>query len=208
MSGSFAPSAMFDTFIDEITVFLQYAKYQLPTILLILSVLWGINLLNWYVLDSKLKAFGLVPRHLSGLIGILTMPILHGDFNHLFFNSIPLFTLGLYLLTFGTAAFIKVTVTIMVLAGLGTWLFGRHGNHIGASALINGYFGFILTMAYYRPSFTTIFIALIALYYFGGILVSVFPHKETTSWEGHLTGMIAGVCTLYLLRYNYFGFFS
>ena len=199
---------MYDTFIDEITVFLQYAKYQLPTIFLILAVLWSINLINWYLLRSRLKVFGLVPRHLFGLIGIFTMPILHGDFNHLFFNSVPLFTLGLYLLTFGLEAFFKVTLTIMVLAGAGTWLFGRHGNHIGASALINGYFGFILTMAYYRPTFTTIFIALIALYYFGGILVSVFPHEETTSWEGHLTGMIAGVLTLFLIRYNYFGLLS
>ena len=67
-----------------------FAKSELPFMGYILLVMWAVNIFNW-VLGSPLNILGIYPRSLFGLIGIIFAPILHGNFNHLFFNSIPLF---------------------------------------------------------------------------------------------------------------------
>src|SRR5262249_15634708 len=140
----------------------------------------------------------------KGLVGIPLAPILHSNFNHLLFNTVPLFFLGLFVMSLDLTTFYVATVIITLLAGIGVWLVGRRGIHLGASALIAGYFGFILASAYQRPTFTTFFCAAVAFYYFGGILLSLFPSEESTSWEGHLCGFIAGLIAMYLCnRYLY-----
>ena len=88
---------------------------------------------------------------------------------------------------------------IWIVQGLLVWLFGRRGNHIGASGVISGYFAFVLAQAIDRPSVTTLFVGGIALYYFGGILLSLFPSEERVSWEGHLFGFLAGVLAVFIL---------
>ena len=183
----------------ELTLFIAKAKLHLPMLFLILGMLWGINLVNWYLLGSRLNIFGIWPRKPFGLIGIIFSPVLHKNFNHLFFNSIPLFALSLFVMTYGITLYAMITIIIIILEGLLTWLFGRRGIHIGASSLITGYFGFILVSAYSRPSITTLFLAALTLYYFGSIILSLFPTEEKVSWEGHLLGFIAGIMTKFII---------
>lgn len=181
----------------EVDSFIQQSKQYIPTMLMLLGGLWGFNLLNW-VTGSKLNMLGIRPRRVSGLIGIIFAPILHGNFTHLLFNTVPLLCLGLFVMTLGLQQFYLATAIIILLAGLGVWVVGRRGIHIGASALIAGYFGFVVASAYLQPTFTTFFCAGVALYYFGGILLSLFPTEETTSWEGHLAGFLSGLFAMYV----------
>ncbi|MBN9286787.1 MAG: hypothetical protein BGO43_02590 [Gammaproteobacteria bacterium 39-13] len=188
---------------NEISDFIETSKHYLPTMLIVLGCLWVFNIVNWQT-GSKLNRLGIRPRRAGGLIGILFAPILHSNFNHLLFNSVPLLCLGLFVMSLGIANFFWATVIIMVLSGFSVWLIGRRGNHIGASALIAGYFGYVVASAYERPTFTTFFCAAVALYYFGGILFSLFPTEKTTSWEGHLTGFVAGLIAMYICtHYGY-----
>ncbi|HRE31195.1 MAG TPA: rhomboid family intramembrane serine protease, partial [Candidatus Berkiella sp.] len=180
-------------------------QYILP-MLLMMAGLWLFNYINWKT-GAKLNKWGIRPRRAKGLIGIPMAPFLHGNFNHLLFNSMPLFVLGLFLLSENPQIFFIATIVITLLAGLGVWLVGRRGIHIGASALIAGYFGFIVVSAYQRPTFTTFFCAGIAMYYFGGILFSLFPTEESVSWEGHLCGFVSGLIAMYLCTYH-FEFFT
>jgi len=182
---------------QEIELFTEGSKQYIPTMLLVMAVLWGINLLNWST-GKHLNRFGIIPRRPRGLVGIALAPILHADFNHLLFNSMPLFFLGVFIMTMDRHLFYVATILITILAGLGVWLVGRDYTHIGASALIAGYFGFVLAFAYQAPSITTLFCAAIAMYYFGGILFSLFPTQEKVSWEGHLIGFLSGLLTMYL----------
>jgi len=168
------------------------AAEQLPFILKIMAALWILNIINWST-GSVFNRLGIVPRTARGLLGILFSPILHGNMNHLFFNSFPLFALGLFIVSQGRLLFLWVTGMIVLLGGAGLWLVGRKGNHIGASGLIAGYFGYLLASAYYNPSIISLFLGGVSLYYFGGILFSLFPTEERVSWEGHLTGFVAGL---------------
>ena len=193
---------MLSNLVYSFAEFMALAKLHLGTIFMILVLLWGINIINWLVLGKFLNIFGIVPRTIYGIPGIALSSFLHGNFNHLFFNSIPLFVLGLFMLTLGTTVFYESTVLIILIEGSALWLFGRHANHIGASGLIAGYFSYLLVHAYYNPSIVAVFLAGIVLYYFGGILLSLFPSEEKVSWEGHLFGFSAGIVAVYLQTFS------
>lgn len=177
------------------------AKTQLPFMGELLAGLWVINLINWFLLGSKLNYFGVIPRHLFGLIGILFSPILHANFNHLFLNTIPLFVLGMFLLALDRQTFIAVTVILAIVQGAALWVVGSRGIHIGASGIISGYFGFIIGLAFYYPNPVTLILAATAIFYFGSILAGILPLKEGVSWEGHLLGLVSGFGLIYCLLY-------
>ncbi len=181
----------------DLNIFISLAKQHLSLVFIILGGLWGINIINWLI-GSRLNVLGLYPRNLFGLVGIVFSPILHKNFNHLFFNSIPLFGLSIFIMTLGKNIFLDVTITIALLSGLAVWLFGRRAIHIGASGIISGYFGFLLGVAYQHPSITTIFLAGLTLYYFGSIFLGIFPSEERVSWEGHLFGFLSGIAAIYI----------
>jgi len=183
----------------EIHAFVETTKQNMPIMLILMGLLWVLNILNWLT-GSHLNKLGILPRHPIGLIGIPIAPLLHSDFNHLFFNSIPLFALGLFVMADGLLVFIYATILITLLGGFSIWLIGRYGIDIGASAVIAGYFGFVLAKAYERPSITSLFLGSIALYYFGSILFSIIPTSERVSWEGHLLGLLSGVLTMIIFK--------
>lgn len=187
------------SFADQIWTFVQQCGYFLKPWGIVLGILWAINILNWITGSRLSYYFALVPRTLSGLIGIPFSPIFHAGFTHLFFNSIPLFILGLALLgREGVVAFCWITTVITLLGGIGVWLVARTGRHIGASGVISGYFGYILMTAYKDTSVVSVLLAILAIYYFGGILLGLLPRDKQISWEAHLFGFLAGIACVYL----------
>ncbi len=163
-----------------------------------IAILWGIQVIN-KLLSYKLNVLGIHPRHPLGLIGIVFSPFLHKDFQHLFLNTIPLFILLNVLVLYGVHTAIYATIVIGVFCGLAIWLMGRKGVHIGASAIVFGYFGFALGGAFYTHNFITILAAALSLFYLGSILVGLIPTRSQVSWEGHLAGFIAGILYSYYL---------
>jgi membrane associated rhomboid family serine protease len=191
---------MLDTFSTQVQTAVATISDNVPYVLAIVGLLWGIHLFNWFV-GYRLNQFGIVPRRLRGLPGIIVSPFLHGDFNHLFFNSIPFVILASLLSLYGWPIFIYVTVVVAVLGGFATWLLARPGSHIGASAVIMGYWSYLLVYAYYQPSWLSIVLAIVCVYYFGSFLFNVFPRSAKSSWEGHLFGLLAGLFAAYSSPY-------
>jgi len=169
---------------------------NLPFVLEILGCLWAILILN-FVLGHRLFILGLYPRKIMGIPGIVFSPFLHGNFNHLFFNSIPLFVLANLVLFGGMPNFICVTTTIILLSGIGTWLVGRKGVHVGASGVIMGYWSYLLLNGYRQGTGFTIALALICVYYFGSMVLNLFPEDAKSSWEMHAFGFAAGLAATY-----------
>lgn len=184
--------------INELNLFLQKSEFYLKPWSEVIGIIWCIDILNW-VAGSPLNIFGIYPRRSFGLLGIVISPFLHSDFSHLFLNTIPLFVLGLALLANGGAiTFYWVTLVVAVVGGLGVWLFARKGLHIGASGVISGYFGYILMNAYTQPNLVTVLLAILAIYYFGGIFSGIFPGQKHISWEAHFFGFASGILCAYL----------
>lgn len=159
----------------------------------------GIHILNG-LLNHRLNILGIWPRKKWGWIGIPFSPFLHANFTHLIFNAVPLFVLSNFILLSGEKVFYAATIDIIVISGVLTWLLGRRGIHVGASALIMGYLGFIMVGIYHHPTPLSIVIGAVCVFYFGGIFMNLFPSEDRrVSWEGHIFGFLAGIATAYLM---------
>ena len=169
-------------------------REELKGIILFLVLIWGIFLLDRVL---PLEQFGLVPRDLSGAIGILTMPFLHADFQHLIGNSVPLIIL-LCLLAGSRVSSFKTSVSISLLGGVLLWLFGRTALHIGASGLIFGLMTFLIFAGYFERRVRSILIAVLVGVLYGGTLLSGMLPRQGVSWDGHLFGALAGFFVAYL----------
>ncbi|NNF10265.1 MAG: rhomboid family intramembrane serine protease [Acidimicrobiia bacterium] len=164
-----------------------------------LAVMWLIEIVDTTILDSRLQTHGIEPRQIDGLEGVLFAPVLHGGWAHIISNSVPFLVLGGLVMTYGLRRWVSATAVIVVLGGTVTWLAARTGNHIGASILVFGYFGFLLGMAWFERSFKSIGIAAVVAVFYGGLIWGVVPTDSGVSWEGHLFGALAGVAASWLL---------
>lgn len=163
-----------------------------------LAVLWVIEILD-NIFPHALDAHGIHPREADGLIGLVTAPFLHANFAHLAANSIPFAVLGFFIMLRGLGTFIKVTVVTAVVGGLAVWIVGAsHSNHIGASGVIFGYFGFLIGLGVFERSFKALAAAILVGFLYGGIIFGVLPGTPGISWEGHLFGFLSGGGYAYL----------
>ncbi len=155
------------------------------------TLIWVLELVDFF-LGGALNSYGILPREIIGLRGILFAPFLHGGLPHLIANTIPFLTLGWFVMLQETRDFFIVTAITMLVSGLGVWLFGSPGLHIGASGLIFGYLGFLLLRGYFERNIPSILLSLIVGFLYGGALWGVLPTVPGISWEGHLFGFIGG----------------
>ena len=170
----------------------KYVKATVASVTLLLALMWIVGMVN-ILFDYRLSEYGVVPRTVDGLIGIPLMPFLHGSFDHLLVNTLPAVILGGLVAIQGSKKFLTATVFITLVGGGALWVVGRSAVHVGASGLIFGYFGYLIARAWYTRSLGAVLIALAVAVVYGGILLGVLPFfQEGVSWEGHLTGLIAG----------------
>lgn len=188
---------------EQFNTLIYNSKQHVILIIKIIAGIWIFNFINWFT-GSTLNALGTIPRSKKGILGIMSSWILHANFNHLFFNSIPLFILSLLIISYNKQMFFNVSIMIIILDGIAVWLFARKGNHMGASGLVAGYFGFMLIFAYKIASIVSIILAIVILYYFGGIILSLFPTDAKTSWEAHLFGFLAGIASFFIINSELF----
>ena len=181
----------------SLATIVDQTKINLPILGIIVAIPWVVFLIS-IATGRRLLYLGIIPRRLYGIPGILFSPLLHADFNHLFFNSIPLVVLSNFLLIHGLPYFIHITLIITLISGFLIWCFAKPGLHIGASALITGYWSLLVCDIYRQGTLTAIILGLISLYYFAGIFLGVFPGRKGVSWEGHLFGLLAGLTVSYL----------
>lgn len=141
---------------------------------------------------GDLPALALRPRDVSGLLGIVTAPLLHGSIEHLFSNAVPLLFMGTLCGLVYPRASRRALPLIWLGAGLGTWLIGRDSFHIGASGLTHGLGFFLFVLGLLRRDRPAIATALMVFFLYGGMLLTVLPREPGVSWEYHLSGALAG----------------
>jgi membrane associated rhomboid family serine protease len=159
----------------------------------LVGTMWGLEILDTYVFRHGLDTLGILPRQPIGLRGILFAPFLHGSFGHLAANTFPFVILGWLIMAQSVSNFVVVSVICAVLGGLGTWVFGARGLHIGASGVIFGYLGFLLARYYFDRRLSSGLVALFVGTTYGSVLWGVLPSMPGISWEGHLFGFLSGI---------------
>lgn len=169
------------------------AKGKLSGLLVLVALIWAVYLVG-LVVGLDLSGFGVQPRDWGRLYGVLTWPFVHADRTHLMNNSITLIVFGAIIsLRSSSWQFIGLSFMITLYAGLGVWLLARDASHIGASGLVFGYFGYIMTRGIYDGKISSIVISTGVMLLFGGMIWGILPTDSRISWEGHLFGFLAGV---------------
>jgi membrane associated rhomboid family serine protease len=157
------------------------------------SLMWGIEIVDWF-LGGSLDRFGIRPRAVDHLWGIIFAPFLHGNFRHLIANTIPFLTLGWFVMLRRTSDWLWVTAIAMLIGGLGTWLIAPSNTvHIGASGVVFGYLGFLVSRGYFERKFSSMALSVMVGVLYGGLLFGVLPTDPRVSWQGHLFGFVGGV---------------
>ena len=171
-------------------------------IMAILAIMWGIEIVDTTLLDDDLQSNGIRPRSVNGLDGIAWSPFLHAGFGHLISNSLPFLILSALVLTRGIRRYTSVSVIVIALGGALVWLlaFTSKSNHIGASGWIFGLLGYLIGAVFYERRPLSFLAAAVAVFLYGGTLLSGFLPREGISWEGHLFGFVAGVVAARVLN--------
>lgn len=165
-------------------------------------LLWLLEGIDQLVLHRRLDRLGIRPRSWRGLRGILFAPLLHGSWSHLSTNTVPFLVLGWLVLGRSIQEFVILTAVTWLISGLGVWLLGGPRTlHVGASGLIFGYFGFLLSRAYFEQEIVSAALSVVVAFLYGPFIWGVLPFRRGVSWQGHLFGLIGGVLTArYLLQ--------
>lgn len=174
-----------------------YVALLIPSLLIV--VLWLAEA-YFYFLSADRSIWGVFPRSIHGLSGILTMPFVHGDWEHLLSNSIPLGVLMsgiLYL--YQSIAWPVIGLSYLVPSML-VWFFARANYHIGASGMIFAFAFFLFFSGILRKETRTLALSLMVAFLYGGMIWGVFPGQVGISWEGHLFGALTGLVVAIIFR--------
>ena len=163
----------------------------------IVLVIFAVFYLNVFF-GGTLNRFGIVPRTAGGLVGILFSPLLHANYAHLTANAVSLFFLLVVVFSHREYKGEVALIAFWLVSGFGTWLIGRpwgsgfHTVHIGASSVIYGLVVYIVASAWWLRSWQSGVWGVLILFVYGGIVYGMLPQRGIISWEGHLSGAIAG----------------
>ena len=147
---------------------------------------------------NRLDGYGIRPREVDGLDGIVFAPLLHHGWGHLVANTVPLLVFGFLILLAGVARWAAVTAVVWLVGGVGTWLTGQpHSLHLGASVLAFGWLVYLLLRGVFARDASQIALGAILLFMYGGILYGVLPGQPGISWQGHLFGALGGALAAY-----------
>lgn len=162
-------------------------------------ILWFVKVLE-LAFESNLFKLGIYPRSTSGLLGILTAPLIHSDYNHLLSNSAPLLVLSAGLFYFYPKVSFKVLGWLYIATGFWVWSFARESYHIGASGLVYGLASFLFFSGFFNRSKSLMAISLLVVFLYGSMVWGVLPIKASVSFESHALGALMGLLLAYYFR--------
>ena len=183
--------------IEKKRLYLSIAKSMI-----VVGIIWVVYLLN-STFNLQWNRFGMQPGTLSGLIGIITMPFLHFDIQHITSNTLPMLFLTSGLFYYFPKKSLPILFSLLLISGIFTWGLGRGGVHVGASGLVYGLAFFLVTISLIKMETSLLAYTLVIVFLYGslvwGFFPQLFPHQQI-SWEGHLSGAVAGVMLAFIYR--------
>jgi membrane associated rhomboid family serine protease len=162
--------------------------------------MWVLEIVDT-ALDNRLDRYGIEPRDVDGLDGVVAAPFLHVGFGHLIGNTLPFVAMGIVIALEGPLRLVGVTAIAALVSGLGTWLIAPEDTiHLGASGVVFGYATYLIARGWFNRRPVEIAIGAAVAVLFGGALLAGLEPQQGISWQGHLFGAIGGVLAARWLR--------
>ena len=174
-----------------------YIFYPLLFVFLIWLVFWIEDTFH-----LNFTRYGIYPRRLPGLKGVVFSPFIHSGFSHIFNNSIPLFVLSSFLFYHYRRIAWRILFWGFLLTGLLTWLIGRPSYHIGMSGIIYMLIAFLFFSGVFVRYYRLMAVSLIVVFLYGSLIWFMLPIVERMSWEGHLSGFVSGLFLSFIYSKN------
>lgn len=167
---------------------------------LFVALLWAVRTIE-YFFDFNFAVYGILPRTFQGLTGIFVSPLIHGDWNHLYSNSLPLVILGIIVFYFYRKIAFEIFFWVYFLTGVWVWVSADNkGYHIGSSGLIYGFVSFLFFSGIFRKDQKSLALALLVVFIYGSLVWGLFPLVSGVSWESHFFGALSGGFGAYYYR--------
>lgn len=174
-------------------------RLALKITLVFIGIIWTVFIVDT-AFGLRLGRFGLRPGSVGGLVGVFTAPLLHGGFQHILSNTLPLLiSMTATLFLYPRSAF-RVIPLVWLGSGLLAWFIGRPSLHYGASGLIYGLLAFVFISGLLRRDMRSIAVSLLVGFLYGSMVWGVLPTRPHMSWEMHLCGAIMGVLLALVFR--------
>lgn len=171
---------------------LEQTQSALGIVLPIAASMWLLHFVNALTNDRIIWAGAIKPRSPLSLINIITAPFLHVDAGHLQANTGAFIVLGILLSVLGQNMFVFVSIALTLATGLILWLFSPN-SVIGASGVIFGYLGYLLSFGMTIDQGIPLLAGAIGFVTYGGIWIGIFPSDPRVSWLAHATGFACGL---------------
>ena len=177
-------------------------QFSIGVVLYPLIVVLSLWLVFWFELrfGYNFTPFGVKPREISGLVGIIFSPFIHSTLSHLWHNSVPTLVLIAGLFYFYKPVAWQVLFWIVLGSGLGTWLIGRDAYHIGASGVVYGLASFLFFKGIWSKHYRLTAFSLIVVFLYGSLIWGTMPIRDGMSWEGHLSGFLTGLILAFVFK--------
>lgn len=174
-------------------------KVAISYALLIVFVMWIVKGFE-SLLHLRFYTLGIYPRSVDGLWGVFTSPLLHGDLQHLIANTLPMLILSTLLFFFYGKKSILIFILLWLTSGIFTWVIGRSSWHIGASSVIYAMASFLVFGGLISKNYKLILVSVFVIIAYSGLVFGLLPTSGQVSWEGHLSGVLAGLFWTYVYR--------
>jgi membrane associated rhomboid family serine protease len=158
-----------------------------------LVLMWGSEVVD-ALPGVQLDQYGIEPRDVDGLAGVVAAPFLHVGFGHLISNTVPFVLMGAAIATAGARRILLVTALVALVSGLGTWLVAPAGTiHLGASGVVFGYATYLIVRGIFSRRIAQLVVGALVVALWGSALLAGLGPQDGVSWQGHLFGAIGGV---------------
>lgn len=167
--------------------------------LLFLIIMWAVFAWEIYY-QTSFNSYGILPRDITGLRGIILSPFIHGDFSHIVNNSYPVLILGTAIFYFYRKSAKFVLLYSILMTGIWVWAMARSSFHIGASGLIYAWGSFLFTSGVLNKNKRMMGLSMLIVFLYGSMIWGILPLEDGISWESHLFGTVAGVILAFVFR--------
>lgn len=164
-----------------------------------LLVMWLVKLIELQF-DLSFIQFGVLPKTVKGLKGIIFSPFIHKDLTHLVNNSYPILVLAGFLFSVYRKIAVQIFGWLFFISGFWLWIIGRPSFHIGASGVIYALASFLFVSGVIRKNPRLAAVSCIIIFLYGSMIWGIIPTKESISWEGHLAGFFSGILVAVFYR--------